>query len=136
MLRSTVKETIAVIAEGTAIKRGIFRDFPTSYTDRNGLRVCRRFRSVEVSSATGATSPIPSRIDRQWQAHPHRQRRCVPDHGFISMRSATARRAQLGFFEDYDELYWNVTGNSWTFPIEQAEAIDQPAAGRHDQAAC
>lgn len=29
---------------------------------------------------------------------------------------------QLGFFEDHDELWWNVTGNGWVFPIEQASA--------------
>ena len=25
---------------------------------------------------------------------------------------------QIGFFENYDELYWNVTGNGWTFAID------------------
>src|SRR5262249_12890803 len=35
---------------------------------------------------------------------------------------------QIGFFPDYDELYWNATGNGWTFPIDQAEArITLPA---------
>lgn len=29
---------------------------------------------------------------------------------------------QLGFFKDHDELYWNVTGNGWEFPIEHAAA--------------
>ena len=29
---------------------------------------------------------------------------------------------QLGFFEKHDELYWNVTGNAWEFPIEKASA--------------
>ena len=29
---------------------------------------------------------------------------------------------QLGFFEKHDELYWNVTGNAWEFPIEKATA--------------
>jgi len=29
---------------------------------------------------------------------------------------------QLGFFPNHDELYWNVTGNGWIFPIEQASA--------------
>ena len=29
---------------------------------------------------------------------------------------------QIGFFSDYDELYWNVTGNFWKFPIDHAEA--------------
>jgi hypothetical protein len=33
----------------------------------------------------------------------------------------TAR--QIGFFPDFDELYWNVTGNGWAFPILHAEAI-------------
>ncbi|PKL01741.1 MAG: hypothetical protein CVV55_08015, partial [Synergistetes bacterium HGW-Synergistetes-2] len=26
---------------------------------------------------------------------------------------------QLGFFGEHDELYWNVTGNEWAFPIEK-----------------
>ncbi len=29
---------------------------------------------------------------------------------------------QIGFFVDYDELYWNVTGTGWAFPIDMAEA--------------
>jgi uncharacterized membrane protein YgcG len=29
---------------------------------------------------------------------------------------------QLGFFDDHDELYWNVTGVGWSFPIDQAGA--------------
>jgi hypothetical protein len=28
----------------------------------------------------------------------------------------------LGFFENHDELYWNVTGNDWAFPIDEASA--------------
>jgi Predicted membrane protein (DUF2207). len=27
---------------------------------------------------------------------------------------------QLGFFDEHDELYWNVTGNDWVFPILKA----------------
>ena len=27
------------------------------------------------------------------------------------------------FFEDFDELYWNVTGNGWNFVIENVEAV-------------
>ena len=29
---------------------------------------------------------------------------------------------QLGFFDGFDELYWNVTGNGWAFPIDRARA--------------
>jgi uncharacterized membrane protein YgcG len=34
----------------------------------------------------------------------------------------------LRFFEDHDELYWNITGNEWEVPIEHATArIELPA---------
>ncbi len=35
---------------------------------------------------------------------------------------------QLGFFSGHDELYWNVTGNRWAFPIDRAVAkVSLPA---------
>ena len=38
---------------------------------------------------------------------------------------------ELGFFKDFDELYWNVTGNGWTFAIDRAEAyIELPAGAK------
>ena len=30
---------------------------------------------------------------------------------------------QVRFFDTHDELYWNVTGNAWAFPIVRAEAV-------------
>ena len=41
------------------------------------------------------------------------------DYTYV-LRYRTTR--QLGFFADHDELYWNVTGNGWDFPIEAASA--------------
>ncbi len=38
-----------------------------------------------------------------------------------STRSTIAHDAELGRFEKFDELYWNVTGNGWIFPIDAAE---------------
>ena len=36
---------------------------------------------------------------------------------------------QIGYFENFDELYWNVTGNGWDFPIEKVTAtINLPKA--------
>src|SRR5262249_21179039 len=41
---------------------------------------------------------------------------------------------QLGFFQDHDELFWNVTGNGWIFQIDQASAsIHLPARIPVDQ---
>ncbi len=30
---------------------------------------------------------------------------------------------QIGFFDEHDELYWNVTGTGWEFPIDRASAL-------------
>ena len=36
---------------------------------------------------------------------------------------------QIGFFKNYDELFWNVTGNGWAFPIEKVSVkISLPRA--------
>jgi len=36
-----VRETLRVRAEGVGIRRGVFRDFPTVYTNNRGERVVR-----------------------------------------------------------------------------------------------
>ncbi|MGI9307790.1 MAG: DUF2207 domain-containing protein, partial [Gammaproteobacteria bacterium] len=36
---------------------------------------------------------------------------------------------QLGFFDNHDELYWNVTGNGWGFAIQEASANIRIPAG-------
>jgi len=41
------------------------------------------------------------------------------EHLYV-IRYRTTR--QIGFFDRYDELYWNATGNGWRFPIDVAEA--------------
>lgn len=29
---------------------------------------------------------------------------------------------EIGYFDDYDEVYWNITGDAWKVPIEQVKA--------------
>ncbi|MDW7772396.1 MAG: DUF2207 domain-containing protein [Desulfobulbaceae bacterium] len=117
----TVTETISVNAEGDRIKRGIYRDFPTDYTNRAGMRVRVGFNLLAV------------RRDGQDEPHHTEQqgngiRLYLGDKDVLlkpgpytySITYQTDR--QIGFFSEYDELYWNVTGNDWEFPIEQASA--------------
>ena len=43
---------------------------------------------------------------------------------------------QIGYFDDYDELYWNVTGSDWKFPRDRIEAVVLlPPGGRVVQSA-
>ena len=116
-----VTETIRVQAEGQEIRRGILRDFPTSYTDRNGARVEVGFK-VESVTRDGA----PENFAIEQLANGVRVRIGSADrmlatgrHEYV-IRYRTTR--QIGFFANYDELYWNATGTGWTFAIDQAEA--------------
>lgn len=114
-----VTEHITVNAEGNQIRRGIYRDFPTRYTDRYGNRVTvdlqvlgverdgrpepwfteRRNNGIRINTGNDDYLPTPA------------------EHTF-TLRYRTTR--QLGFFADHDELYWNAIGTGWIFPIEHA----------------
>lgn len=118
----TVRETIVVIAEGDAIKRGIFRDFPFIYQDRNGQRVIAGFKVDSVTrnglpeqySLESLSNGTRIRIgDKDVFLRPSEYRYDITYH--------TTR--QIGFFESYDELYWNVTGNGWLFSVDRARVI-------------
>lgn len=116
-----VSETIQVIAEGDKIKRGIYRDFPTDYMDRLGHRYQVGFKILGVLK-NGISEPF------QVSKHNNGVRILIgnkdvylnPGTYTYTIRYQTNR--QLGFFDDHDELYWNVTGNDWDFPILKTTA--------------
>jgi uncharacterized membrane protein YgcG len=116
----TVTESIRVRSEQNQIKRGIYRDFPTQYPTSYGS-VTVGFDVLEVQRG-GRTEPY------HVENRPNGKRVYIGDKDVIllpgqyeySLRYRTDR--QLGFFEDHDELYWNVTGNDWAFPIDKAGA--------------
>jgi uncharacterized membrane protein YgcG len=117
----TVIETIRVRAEGVAIRRGIFREFPTDYTDRAGNKVRVGFDLLTVRRAG---RDEPHRVERQ--ANGVRILIGDPDvfltPGEHTYEIIYRTDRQLGYFERHDELYWNVTGNGWRFPIDEARA--------------
>mgnify|MGYP001820392201 CR=1 FL=1 len=123
-----VTETIRVRAEGNNIRRGIYRDFPTSYKDRHGNRYRVTFEVLDVQR-NNEREPFHtedrSNGVRVYIGSSNRMLR----QGVHEYRLRYHTTRQLGFFEDYDELYWNVTGNGWAFPIDRASAgIELPEA--------
>lgn len=116
-----VAETIDVRAEHDRISHGIFRDFPTSYRGRTGTRVHVGFKfegaTLDGASVPAATEPLGNGI-RIKVGDPDRLVE-IGEHSYV-LRYRTTR--QIGRFADYDELYWNATGNGWAFPIDVAEA--------------
>ena len=116
-----VNETIRVRAEGQSIKRGIYRDFPTLYKGPWFLRSSVPFRVVEVLRDGRPEPWHEARRSNGVRIYIGSENVFIP-HGetTYTIRYETGR--QLGFFDDYDELYWNVTGNGWDFPILHASA--------------
>ncbi|MGE3874758.1 MAG: DUF2207 domain-containing protein [Parvibaculaceae bacterium] len=124
----TVKETIAIVSEGNEIKRGINRDFPTRYKDRNGLAYIVGFEVLGVKRDGHDEPYTVLSIDNGKRIRIGSADVFLDDGPHVYEITYKTTR-QLGYFQDYDELYWNVTGNSWTFPIEKAEAVIQLPPG-------
>ncbi|MBT8145804.1 MAG: DUF2207 domain-containing protein, partial [Gammaproteobacteria bacterium] len=117
----TVAETIRVRAEGINIRRGIFKDFPTRYLDRFGNRVDVDFEVLGVERDGQPESWFTERLRNGVRLYAGDENTLLPaDNYSYTFRYKTSR--QLGFFQDFDELYWNVTGNGWEFAIESASA--------------
>ena len=117
-----VAETIRVKVEqfGT-IKHGILRDFPTTYTRPDGSRVVVGF-AVQSVTLDGANEPWSTEAMTNGvrvRIGSAATTLSAAEHEFV-IRYRTSR--QIGFFPGYDELYWNATGNGWTFAIDVAEA--------------
>ena len=125
-----VTETIDIVSEGDRIRHGIYRDFPTRYRGRNGSQVRVGF-SFEGAERDGR--PEPAKVEPL--SNGVRMKVGSADtvidpglHRYV-LRYRTTR--QIGRFDNFDELYWNATGNGWIFPIESAEArirLPSPAA--------
>ena len=113
-----ITERISVHAEGSQIRRGIYRDFPTTYRDRfgNGVKVALDVKGVEKN---GASEPwFTERLSNGVRINTGNDDFLpVPGDYTYSIRYRTTR--QLGFFKDNDELYWNAIGTGWIFPIEK-----------------
>lgn len=116
-----VVETILVRAEGNNIRRGIYRDFPTRYEDRAGNRYRVGFEVVSVERDGRPEDWHTERMSNGVRVYAGNANRFL-DPGEHTYRFRYRTTRQLGFFEDYDELWWNVTGNGWRFPIDEASA--------------
>jgi len=114
-----VKETIDV--EFHQSRHGIYREIPFQYRDEFGKTITTPTRVLSVTDESG----------KAWK---YQVKKTGP---MIHIRIGDAKRYVKGnqtyvityevenvilFFDDHDELYWNVTGNYWKAPIKEASA--------------
>jgi hypothetical protein len=102
-------------------KRGIFRDLPTAYRDVWGLTERVAYEVLEITRDGSAehyaleSTPFGLRV-RIGRAEVYLR------SGVHRYRIVYRTARQLFFRDDFDEVYWNVTGNDWAHPIGRAEA--------------
>jgi uncharacterized membrane protein YgcG len=116
-----VRETIRVHSASVQIHHGIYRDFPTRYKDRLGNGYVIRFEVVEV-----LRDGQPEKFHVEDQVNGERiylgDQNVILAPGEYTYALVYTVSREVGFFADHDELYWNVTGTGWLFPIAHASA--------------
>lgn len=116
----TVKETISV--QFHRPKHGIYREIPFRYRDELGDNITTPLEVLSVTNSSG----------EKWKTSVSNQ------NNVVHIRIGDADKYVEGnqtyiisykvienavlFFDDHDELYWNVTGNYWEAPIREASA--------------
>ncbi|MGB5448266.1 MAG: DUF2207 domain-containing protein, partial [Woeseiaceae bacterium] len=133
-----VTETIRVRAEGNRIKRGIYRDFPTEYEDKLGNEYKVDFVPFAVLRNDRPESFHTQAVRHGIRTYFGSADRFI-DHGEHTYTFRYTASRMLGFFDEHDELYWNVTGFDWAFPIDKASAtvvleFDAPLSGITEEA--
>ncbi len=114
-----VEEHITVRAEGSQIRRGIYRDFPTRYRDRFGNRVVVDLEVIGVERNGGPEPWFTENLSNGVRINTGNDDfLSVPADYTFTLRYRTTR--QLGFFDEHDELYFNAIGGGWAFPIHAA----------------
>lgn len=128
-----VKESITVVCENRTIIHGIMREFPKRYRDRFGhtYNVHFTLESVQQQTGTEALKSVPVKLSQKangivlYIGDPYGRLK----RGIYTYVIKYKVNRVLGFFKEYDELYWNVTGNGWRLPIDEAQALVTLPAG-------
>ncbi|NNC47949.1 MAG: DUF2207 domain-containing protein [Sphingomonas sp.] len=117
----TVTERIRVRSENNRIRRGIFRDLPTRYATDHGGTIKVGFEFIGAERNGRAESYSLDRMSNGLRIKVGDPEVFIGagEHEYV-LRYRIKRA--IGFFDGYDELYWNVTGSGWAFPIDSARA--------------
>lgn len=120
-------------------KHGIFRDIPHIYDTPTGTYTT----PLSVVSVTdGNGNPLHYTVDGEYDYYTKRIKIGDADKTISGQKTYVITYTvdgAINYFDDHDELYWNVTGNDWIVPIGAASArIILPDTFRTDdlQKAC
>ncbi len=106
---------------------GLYRTVPVEYRTTQGLNWTLGLSLVSAQDDAGRDLKTETSRDR----HYIKYKIWIPGASNADRTLVLRYRATNGlrFFDEHDELYWNVTGDEWTVPIRAATAeIELPPA--------
>ena len=130
-----VEETILVNALNISINRGIFRALPTERNvNDHTIQVSYQIISIKKN---GVEEPYHDQYENGYKIIYIGDEDIYLSPGIYQYKITYSTERQIGFFDQYDELYWNITGNKWAFPIDTAIAtVTLPEAAHILQSSC
>jgi hypothetical protein len=117
---SSLDVTETIEANFIGVWHGLYRTIPVEYVTPQGFNFSLFVKLVGVTDAAGQ----PLKVESSRQNH-YLKWKIYIDDATDARRTIQVHyqvRNGLKFFEDHDELYWNVTGDAWDVPIEDATA--------------
>ncbi|MDR2918190.1 MAG: DUF2207 domain-containing protein [Tannerella sp.] len=119
--RVLISESIKVYAAGEDIKRGIVRSIPLYRNDNKNNKVRMDFRILSVLRDGSHEDFMTEDYGDNREIYIG-NKDVLLKPGTYTYTITYETYGHIGFFDKYDELYWNVTGNGWAFTIDKASA--------------
>ena len=116
---ASVEEKIELVFKGEW--HGIHRTIPIEYPGRHGTTYKLFLKVNSVTDEAGNALKYESHVSGGYRD----LKIYIPGaiNATKTVRISYAVRNAVRFFDQYDELYWNVTGNDWQVPIDHASAF-------------
>ena len=114
-----IEEQITFVFKG--VYQGIYRDIPVDYPGPSGSNYTLFIKLDSVTDDSGNKLKVEKKTNNGFLHLKIYVPGAVDATRTVNIEYSVANGTR--FFEDHDEFYWNVTGNDWPVPIEQASAM-------------
>jgi uncharacterized membrane protein len=114
-----VEEQITFVFSG--VYQGIYRDLPVDYPGPGGSNYTLFVKVDSITDDSGSKLKYEKKTSGGFLHLKIFVPGATDATRTVNIEYSVANGTR--FFEDHDEFYWNVTGNDWPVPIEQASAM-------------
>jgi hypothetical protein len=127
---SSLDVTETIEANFIGVWHGLYRSIPIEYVTPQGFNYSLFVKLVGATDSAG----LPLKVESSRDGHYLKWKIYIDNATDIDRTIHLEYKVRNGlkFFEDHDELYWNVTGDEWDVPVSNASAqifLPQGATG-------